>query len=196
MTIFVAVSEDLLFDVMRLWGLELGRIRQDMAIHGSPERSEYRVVVESAKGDLFLLEQVYSHTVDRKKEIARCLDHLVENGLEMVIPYRKNRRGERVLPFAGKFWQIQDFLPGVELDRSSYVFDGWRGKAAADFLIRFKESSQAINQYEGKVFSVKKYIYRLVQDIQTHDPAYVGRVQPVFDFLEKKFFSVSDHRQI
>lgn len=193
MNVSAGIDKEILFDVMRLWGLELKQIRRDTPLAGSPERCEYRAVVESVKGDRFVLEQVFSDTVGRKKDIARCLDHLASAGLETVISYRKNRKGEHVLPFAGRFWQLQDFLSGVDLDRPAYVFDGWRGSASADFLMDFKRCSAGLNEGCEKPFSLKAYIYRFVRDVQRYDADYYEKIRLAVDFLQRDFFDVCDH---
>lgn len=189
----VAVNNEIFFDVMRLWGLELKHIHKDVFMAGSPDRCECRCVVESTKGDRFVLEQVFESTVVRKKEIAGYLDHLSSVGLETIIPYRKNRKGEHVLRCGGRFWQIQDFFPGVELDRERYVFDGWRGKASADFLIDLKQCSQGLDNGRQASFSLKAYIYHFVRDVRRHDPVYEKEIMKAVDFLNGDFFLVSDH---
>lgn len=180
--------EQMLTDVARLWDVEIKDARRVVPLAGSPERSEFRTVVESIKGDLFVLERLISRSYERKKKIAQRLDRLAEEGLEWIIPYRKNRDGEQILPYHYQFWQIQDYYSGVELDHPQYAFDEWRGRALADFLIELKRREGAVCEAQEIPFRLQPYVFRLVCDVETHDPWCLPRMRPAIDLLKKNFF--------
>lgn len=190
------INQAILFDVMRLWGLQLQQVHDEIPLAGSPERCEYRMVVESSQGARFILEQVFSHTVDRKRWIAGCLDDLSSAGLEGILPYRKVRNGDQVVASAGRFWQLQNFLPGVALDRPAYALEGWRGRAAAKFLCELKQRSVGVIERCDGAFSLKAYSYRLMNDIRHRDHVYYESIAKIFDFLQRDFFVVYDHLPI
>jgi homoserine kinase type II len=188
----ITFDKEILFEVTKLWDLELKRLHPEIPISGSPERSEFRIVIESNKQNLFILERVPASAVIRKKYVARHLDLLESSGLELVIPYRKNRYGEQVLPHDGKFWQIQDFLSGIALDRPSYAFEGWRGKVLADFLAQLRRCSADWHEQKQQPFDLRSYIDRFMRDVDRHDRQHLERIQPAFHHIRRKFLNVYD----
>lgn len=177
-----------LSDIVRLWGFNLKHIRSEIPIFGSPERSEFRTVIESEHGNLFLLEQIFPSTLKRKEYIAQSLDALKRAGMETVIPYCKDRNGRQILTHDNHYWQIQRFFSGVGLDRPDYAFEKWRGGVLADFLLDLNKCAHVIDEVGSAQFSLKNYICRFMVDIKQCDPQYLTRIQPVFDFLRKNFF--------
>ena len=191
-TVETKFHHGLLSEIAALWDLRLSRVHSEIQIAGSPERSEFRVVVETDIGDLFILEQIFRNSLNRKRHIAKILDHLESSGLASIIAYRKSRAGGHILGFDGSFWQIQRFFPGVELDRPAYAFEKWRGKVLADFLIGLHRNILSMKEEGARTFSLKHYISRLMGDVQRCDPQYLGRIEPAFYLLKRVLFPVYD----
>jgi len=192
MSVETDFSEDVLAGVVRQWDLDLKQVHREQEIAGSPERSEFRVVIEDRQERLFILEQIFSRTLDRKRFIAGTLARLADNGLDAVIPYRKTREGNEVVPVDGMFWQLQPFRPGLALERPDYAFEEWRGRVLAAFLIDLKCSALQEASWHTEVFSLPQYITRLMSDITRCDPQYLERISPVFAMLRQSFFPIHD----
>lgn len=185
-------NDQLLADVVKLWDLDFKCCHSEALIVGSPERSEFRTVIELEGGKLFLLEQIFVKTLQHKKYVARCLDKLETAGMPTIIPYRKNRFGDQILKAHGHYWQVQEFFQGIELDRPDYAFEEWRGKVLAAFLIDLHRHAHVIQEGRQGSFSLLRYIGRFMEDVNRCDPEYVSRIDPVYKFLEEHFFSVDD----
>ncbi|MBU4334829.1 MAG: hypothetical protein KKD07_10350, partial [Candidatus Omnitrophica bacterium] len=153
-----------LSDVLKLWGLNLKDIHKEINIEGSPERSEYRVVCEDERGELYVVEKIHRDSFDRKKRIALTLDFLKGKGLGKIGPCKKNLKGEFVSEYKHCFWQIVNYIDGIDLPRPDYVFDKWRGSQLAEFYIDLKDKSSDLPFFNSsEVFSVKDYIYELIK---------------------------------
>lgn len=175
-------------DVLKLWGLSLKDIHKEINIEGSPERTEYRVVCEDDLGDLYIAEKIPRDSFDRKKRIALTLDFLKEKGLKRIEPCKRNLKGEFISEHKHCFWQIVNYVNGVDLPRPDYVFDKWRGSQLAEFYIDLKARSVGLPYFDSsEVFSVKDYIYDLIKTIKENKPEMFYRLSPVIAFLEKDF---------
>jgi homoserine kinase type II len=180
-----SISLTTLKELGQCWGKKVAKPRYDICVQGSPERSAFRVVFEDEAQDLFVLEQLFLKTLTAKQNIAKTLQFLDGRGLKRINPYLLNSSGEAVVKYKTGFWQLADFVDGVELDRPAYVFDAWRGLALARFLVDLREKAQELPSFGGKkIFSLKDYVYRLVKNIETYHSAIHKEVSFVMDFLE------------
>ncbi len=182
-----------LTSVIKTWDIELKKVRSDINIAGSPERSDFRVVVESDRGERYILENIADRVYERKKIIAAYLDVLAEQGLNGVLPYLKDVGGNHLVRHEDKWWQTQLFVDGVKLDRPGYAFEGWRGNVMADFLIDLYRCAQN-KKFLGdqKVFSFPSYVRGIIGDMRAHDPEHLFRVEAAFQFLNEGFMAVYD----
>lgn len=73
------------------FSISMKRQRPDMEIQGSPERTDFRSVIESEDGRLFLIECFELSKYKRKKIIAETVNRLNIHGLKKIIPYEKSR---------------------------------------------------------------------------------------------------------
>lgn len=175
------------------WGLNAVSIRNDLAICGSPQRSEFRCVVECADHGLVLMEHIRAQDREKKQAIIDRLDFLARQGLRDVHPYLRNREGGHLVRMEGRLWQATPFIPGIPLDRLGYVFDGWRGRVMADFLINLRKASRGMPQdLSTKPFSILHYIDTLLGQIKTREPGLFDRLVPVRAFLQEHLSHVHD----
>lgn len=86
------------------WNLDVSSIRKDMEISGSPQRSEFRCVVECADQDCYVLENIHSRMVDQKQAIIDRLDFLAGQGLSGINPYIRAADGRHIVQSDGRFW--------------------------------------------------------------------------------------------
>jgi len=169
------------------WGLEAVALRGDLAISGSPERSEFRCVVEGADKSLVVLEIIQSHDREKKQAISDRLEFLARNGLSRIHPYLLNQDARQIIECDGHLWQASPYLPGVPLDRPTYAFEGWRGRVMAEFLVELRQASQ--NLPEGlatRPFSILSYIDTLVGQIRVREPGVFEKLVPILSFLKKR----------
>lgn len=182
-----------LTSVIKIWDIELKRVRPDLNIAGSPERSDFRVVVESDRGERYILENIADCVYERKKSIAAYLDVLAEQGLNGILPYLKDAAGDHLIRHEDKWWQIQPFVEGVALDRPAYAFEGWRGHVMADFLVSLYGHVQR-KKFLGdeNVFSLPSYVRGIIGDMRAHDPGHLFRVEAAVQFLNEGFMDAYD----
>lgn len=184
-------SRDSLAPVLAAWGLQLDRIKPDVFIQGSPERSAFRTVVTDTRGRGLLLETIAPHTRDRRRLIAARLRALREQGLP-VIPYAPGPDGETIQHVADKDWQLSDFVEGETLDRTAYWREGWRGTALADFLADLYANTCGGTWSAGPSFSLPAYIDRLLRTVGEHRPRLLDELGDVVAWLRQTFYPIYD----
>jgi homoserine kinase type II len=180
-------SKENLEEILKFWNLEFLGIREDLVIAGSPERTDFRVVIKSKEDTLYLLENFSQSLVKTKDKIIDVLEFLESKKLEKINNYIENKDGEYITEYDGKFWQLQKFIIGDDLDRINYIFDEWRGDVLADWLISFKEKSKDIDIKNKEIFSLKDYVYQIYTDVQNNDSQIIPRLRPIIEFLESNF---------
>ncbi|MFO7733843.1 MAG: aminoglycoside phosphotransferase family protein [Candidatus Aminicenantes bacterium] len=187
------IRERVLEDVLRAWGLELGRVREDLRIDGSPDRCEFRTVVEDGDGNLFVLESVRAADVERKRSIARALSFLAEKGLSQVRSYVPSDPDDYVVFRANAYWQLAPYVEGVPLARPEYAFEGWRGPALADFLIDLRDRTRGAPLFDSAPsFSIVSFIRDLARTVERREPLLYLRIRPALVHLEQDFMAAHD----
>lgn len=180
-------------EVAKLWRVNLKEMRSDILIQGSPERSVFRVVLEDHKGRFFVLEQIDPGTFECKKQIAATLDYLANQNLSRVQPYLFSAKGEHIVTHKNNFWQMVPFVPGLVLDREKYMHEEWRGPVLAGFLIELSRKSHNRPFFKfHRVFSLKKYVYKLIREINLYNQDIKSKVNDIAGFLENDFMPVYD----
>lgn len=175
------------------WNLTVTNIRRDIPIAGSPERCEFRFVIECDDAATYLLESVFDTDIHHKLNIISCLNFLSVKKLSYINPYICSVENGYIVDCDDRFWQLSPFVEGAVLSRPEYVFDKWRGEALAGFLIELEDKSQAIPFFKNiKPFSIKNYIHNLIPRIRKNDPEVLCKIEPVLCFLEKRFMEVHD----
>ena len=182
---------DLLAAVSRQWKINAIRMRPDLPLAGSPERTAWRSVVETSDRQLFVLEKIPSIIYGRKRRITGVLQELSDLGLQHVAPYLPDTNGEFIPLISHGLWQLCPYVGGVVLDRPAYVMDGWRGDAVADFLIRLNAiCSNHSEPFDTQPFSITAYIRGLVATLSQRNPEVAERFGLFMDHLERRLFPI------
>lgn len=172
--------------IAALWGVSFKAVKPHLTPQGSPERTEFRAVIEDEEEDLFILEEIAPASYHAKLRIIRTIEFLAEKGLDKVVAYRLGIDGQHIQSHGDGLWQMVAFMPGLSLDREHYLYEGWRAGVLSDFLIRMKDAAKDIPFFSlDKPFSIKAYIYTLFHRIEQRRPELVAPVKKVLDFLEK-----------
>jgi homoserine kinase type II len=181
-------SKETLQVVADCWHVRLKKLRHDISIQGSPERSVFRVVLENENGKLFVLEQVPPKSLDLKRKIAGTLDFLSEKNLARIQPYLAADKGKHVIKYKNGFWQMIPFVPGVLLDRRKYMYEKWRGPVLANFLIELRRKSLDLPFLDpSKAFSLKDYLYKLIREINLYNKDIKDEIKDIDAFLKRNF---------
>jgi homoserine kinase type II len=176
------------------WCLDVKRIRDDVAISGSPQRSDFRCVVECPDRGLVVLENIRGQDRGKKQAIIDTIDFLCGQGLSLVHPYMRTAEGRHIVQDEGFLWQASPYVQGVPLDRPGYAFDQWRGTAMADFLIDLRRASGSLHELlSSPPFSILNHIDVLMGQIRIRVPGLVDRLAPVAAFLQKRLAHVHDN---
>ncbi len=88
------MSDAAVLDAFSCWGLEAGPLRPDILIEGSPERCDYRTVLEDRSGSPWVIERIFPHTRKAKLRIAGTLEYLDKQGMPGILAYRRTGQGE------------------------------------------------------------------------------------------------------
>jgi len=187
------ITRDILDEVARAWDLSLHRPRNDIEIAGSPERCAFRCVVEDVSGRLYILERLSPESIPHKRRIAETLHLLQQRGISAVEPYLQGQDRGYVADLMHGSWQMIPYVDGTALQRPDYVFEGWRGRALADFLGSLRSRSGVMPGFSpDRPFSLPEFIRGFMEKLQQHDPDIHSRVQPVFAHLERGSFPAHD----
>ena len=182
------IRETILF-----WDLKLKKVRKDIHIAGSPERCEFRIVIEDQDDRLFICEKISNTAYEHKMRIIKTLEFLVRKDLRFIQPYIPNKKREYIARNNHELWQLTWFVDGVPLRRPQYVFHRWRGTVLANFLIKLNKKSPGIDHvFPIQSFSIRDYIYELIATIGIHEPELRISINPMIRFLEKSFMGVHD----
>jgi homoserine kinase type II len=183
------VPETAVIDAFGCWDLEAGRLRPDILIEGSPERCDYRTVIEDRTGQAWIIERIFPNTREAKLRICGTLEYLDQQGMPGILPYRRTSLGEFLAETSNGQWLLRPFLPGTDLPRPAFLRHGWRGQALAGFLIRLREASARLPFFQGhETFALEPYIRQLLDVIWDCKPGVGAEVQPVLEHLEQAFF--------
>jgi len=184
---------DLLSRVCALWGLDFRQSRTDLPLAGSPERCEFRTVIEDQNQNLYILENIAAESRSHKQKIADCLLYLSEQSLACVHPYLKLPDNKTITLYQGRSWQIGPYVVGVELMRPDYVHEGWRGRDLATFLLELRDKSREVPGFDSsQSFSILAFIDDFMLRLKENDPQISIRVQPAYAYLMEKLQSIHD----
>jgi len=174
--------------VLSRFGLELGRLRADLPLAGSPERCLERTGAEDAQGGLWVVERHDPASAARKEEIAAAADFVAAR-LPEVRPWLACAPGRTVAEHGGGAWQVSPFVPGTPLDRPAYAFEGWRGEALADLLVRFRAAAVGapLSDAAGD-FSLAGFVRDLLGKLGERNRPLFERVYPAVLRLERHLF--------
>lgn len=187
-------KENKIKDIARLFDLNMKKTRIEFEISGSPERSDFRCVIEDENGVLFLIEAFDCSKSRTKEKIAETIDILHTNGLTKTIPYLRSREGYFILKNSGASWQMSRFLPSEPIRRPDYLKVSSIGEELASFLYDLKKISGEVLE-AGKdfsFFSIKNYIVSMMTMIERNNPEIMDKIKPVYNFLDDCFFKRHD----
>ena len=185
---------DVLKKVLSRWGRELKCLRMDLGILGSPERAMGREVLEDAQGKLLVVERLPLPARGEREKQAMNLQGLASAGMPHLLPWLSPTPGAFGVVEEGYFWQLRPWAPGVPLPRDSYAQDGWRGTAAARFLLALRTAAEQrpdLPGNGGRIFTLEHYIGHLMEHFQRMMPALVTDLTPMLQEL-KEYFHYED----
>jgi homoserine kinase type II len=83
-------------EISLFWNLKLKKIREDIHIPGSPERCEFRIVIEDKDDRLFIYEKISHAAYEHKMRIIKTLEFLASQDMGCIQPYIPNKKGEYI----------------------------------------------------------------------------------------------------
>jgi homoserine kinase type II len=175
------------------WNIKFERVCEDIDIQGSPERTLSRVVIEDKKSNLYLLEKFSRGRFFLRKNVARAIEFLADNGLNQALLCKKSKFGEFLPIYRDACFQLSPFLDSTELRRPDYLSSSEIGQNFALFLIRQNEASENMQtRIFFAPFSIKEYIYKIFSEMKIHDIDIHKKYLPFLEFLEKEFMENHD----
>ena len=178
----------------RHWKLPLTTLRTDVDIAGSPDRSAARYAVGSADGVCYILERIAPDRRERKAQIARTMALLYANGFDQLDPFLPTADREFVTDVDDLgTWQLRPYHEGTPLPRPSYIYDCWRGEAAAETLRALQTAAVGIEEtVRGSSFSIKDYIGEFLDRLNRHKPDFIPELDDIMGFLNDRFLPAHD----
>ena len=151
---------------------------------GSPERVLRRFVLESESSpDKYVFEGSDMHRKGHRECQAKTLETLHERNCRHIIPWLRTKNNEIGIDADGYFWQCRKYLPGKELDRTTYANEAWRGVALADFLADLRRSSDSLEAHHHP-FYLADYIHSLMHLIEERKPSLHQDLLPIVQVLQ------------
>jgi homoserine kinase type II len=166
------------------WNLTCTKVHPEIPIQGSPERSLDRIVLDAGE-KRYLLEELDARFLPRKILIAERVAHLSAKGLPVAAPVT-GPNGQLIQHAQGRYWQLTEFLAGVELDHESYWREAWRGKALAQFLIDLRLASRDLAMEREEVFDLGGYVRRIARDADKLHHGTFAQLAPLFRLMDKR----------
>ncbi|MBN2280199.1 MAG: aminoglycoside phosphotransferase family protein [Candidatus Marinimicrobia bacterium] len=182
------LTEQNLQEILARWKLQYEKVLPDISIQGSPERSEFRIVIQVKPNKRYLLEQIDSLLIERKSEIAAILKNLADCHLP-VIPYLKTAEDAFTVKYNHKYWMISPFCDGISLDRAQYWKDSWRGKSLAAFLVGLQKVPSEKSLFSGKSFFLPGFIDDLFSNISKYRNDLYSPLLPVYEYVKETIYS-------
>ncbi len=179
--------------VIKPWGIDLLHVRSDIPIPGSPERTDFRTVIEDVHQELYIIEAVKTKFAPAKIRIAHILEQLSLEGIPKVIPYCKTLDGTFLYSYIEQSWQVRPYIQGISLNRPSYVLDYWRGEAVATFLLALKNTHLIDDK---PIFSLPAYINQLCKTIRQNRPGIYANIRPMFQYVQENLYPVYDRMPV
>jgi homoserine kinase type II len=167
------------FEKLHMWGLEPAKLRQEIALPGSPERCVKRLAVEDAKGDVWVLERLFPKQRARRERIGALLAHLADAGLD-VAPYQALPGGRFVAEADGYHWQVSPYAAGDILPQPDYVDHAERGVALGGFLADLHEVVLGYPAFAPEpALTLKEYTAELLRVMHTREPELRAALKPL-----------------
>lgn len=187
-------SSDEITKIAEVFSISVKRIMAETEIKGSPERTDFRCVVEDSSGHEYILEKFGISKAEQKNRTAITVQKLHKAGLVKTIPYIAMQSGGFTYIENKTAWQASEFVRSDNLPRPDYVIHPEIGSEFAGFLGDLSETALKIFKYDNsiKVFSIKKYIIDTFRHIEIYNPEIRIKIKPVFIFLKNAFFQVHD----
>lgn len=181
-------TDDELRRILALWSISMGRERTDLDLTGSPERTEWRTAVEAADGSVYVLEQIAAAKRPHRRRIADTLELLRNREVPAVDPYLSTAYGGMIGEVAGTYWQVMPFIEGVPLPRPDYIWDEWRGRALADWLVALRRAATDLPPGPDDPFSIIAYYQGLLDSYARRLPKLRGELEPFVAHLVENGF--------
>lgn len=173
-------------------GLAFARVRPDLPLAGSPDRSLERRAVESADGRPWVVEKHHPRDAARKQDIAQAVARLAER-LPEARPWLAFAPGRFVTEHEDGAWQVSPYVAGVALDRPAYAFEAWRGEALAGLLVRFRAAAEGLAGPDGSpALSLPAFIRGLFGKLSDRRRPLFEKLYPALLSLEKGLFPTLD----
>ncbi|MCK5696340.1 MAG: aminoglycoside phosphotransferase family protein [Desulfobacula sp.] len=186
-------SEEFIQWLNRQWNIEFACVRRDIDIQGSPERTLSRVVLQDKEGTLFLLEKFSKNKFQVRQNVAKAIEYLNDNGLKLALFCQRSNYGEFLPFFKESCFQLSLFLDSTGIKRPDYLSSSKMRKSFALFLMDLSRASVNIeSKVSFEFFSIKKYIYKLFNEMKIYDHLVYNKYLLFLTFLEKEFMKVHD----
>jgi homoserine kinase type II len=151
-------------------------------------------VVEDDQGRLFLLEKFSRKKYAHRNRVSQAIAHLNQAGFLAALGGHPDLSG-RFLSFWGEdCFQISSFLESTGIRRPQWLESSAMGRAMAQCLAGIYQGAAGMDPaWQAPLFSIKSYIYRLFEEMKTHDQAVHDQYYPFLLFLEKTLMDRHDH---
>jgi homoserine kinase type II len=174
--------------ILDYWDISYQKSHPEIVISGSPQRSSYRIVVEDNNQKMYILERIPEDKVQHKRLICQTVSYLSDQNINGIHSYVRNKDNTFLTRINSSYWQVIPHISNISLNRPGYVFDEWRGKVLAEFLINlWKISLDISKEISLPFFSLKKYVISMVHKMKQFDTAEYQKLKSVISYLTSDF---------
>ncbi len=191
MNVFYEMSDDGFIQwVGSTWGIRILKLRQDLDLQGSPERTLSRVAVEDDKGDVLLVEKFAPEKCESRQRIARALLRFKDEGLTQALGGIPAHNDLVLNLYNGCGIQVSPFIHSTGLARPQWLDQPKVGRALAGFLIRMKSIPDSrVADLSFPVFDLEGYVRNLFKAMEENHPHRAEQYRPFLNFLEEGLWS-------
>ncbi len=176
-----------MIEKLALWGLQPGRVREDIVLPGSPERCDCRAAVEDADGRVWMLEHLRPGQFDQRERIGRTLAALERIGLP-VPAYLPGPDGRFAVEISDGHWQLSPFVPGDPLPQPEFIDHAERGQSLGLFVAALHQAGSRIREFDREPpFLLEEYVNGLMGTMALRQPRIHAALLPVLPVLAPLF---------
>jgi homoserine kinase type II len=173
--------------ILRNWHVKFA-VAEEAA---EPKKNPLPVVITDADGSKWILESLSKEDYSRKLTIAETLEQIKKNGCSFIHPYQRNSLGQFTTFYGGQLCMLRPYIEGIPVQKDSWLSEGWRVDAMADFIISMRQASKrSVIHGDSKSLTIIDFVKQRTEALNRHRPEISEGLTSVFQNLETNLFPI------
>jgi homoserine kinase type II len=175
-------------ELLDFFNVKFNKVLPYIKLSGSPERCLFRICIEDLNKKKYILEKISINNKPRKQEIIDIIQKLKNKNILNVPNYIKSKNNEYIIDYNDSYFQLIEYIEGELLIQPDYLNDSIKGEKIAELLINIYKTNILVK----KDFSIKNYIYKILESIKKTDNDYYISLLKIVNYLKLDFFENYD----